>query len=202
MASNHSEFPKVLTIYLELSQYPILALKVREHMRQELFKRGVITPEAFEAEVQEKAVQSQNREGLSDPFSQEPPEDWINRQTIVRDHLTDFYFAHNLPHALFEDLLRQTLSQRVSPQDIVPSIHAELAPLGMLFTQGEAYEALDNEERVRVEHHLEQIHDFEDLILALSLNLGDPPDSRSRFTTEERALYRRSIENWEERNNG
>jgi hypothetical protein len=126
-------------------------------MRQEMFKRGVITPEAFEAEVQEKAVQSQIREGLSDPFSQEPPEDWINRLAIMRDHLTDFYFAHNLPHALFEDLLRQTLSHRVSPQDIVPSIHAELAPLGMLFTQGEAYEALDPKERTRVEHHLQQI---------------------------------------------
>lgn len=75
----------------------------------------------------------------------------------MRDHLTDFYFAHNLPHTLFEDLLRQTLSQRVPPQDIVPSIHTELAPLGMLFTQGEAYEALEYEERVRVEHHLEQI---------------------------------------------
>lgn len=157
MAFNHSEFPKVLTIYLELSQYPILAPRVREHMRQEMFKRGVITPEAFEAEVQEKAVQSQNREGLNDPFSQEPLEDWINRQAIVRDHLTDFYFAHNLPHDLFEDLLRQTLSHRVSPQDVVPSIHAELAPLGMLFTQGEAYEALSHEERARVEHHLEEI---------------------------------------------
>jgi len=47
VASDQTEFPKVLTIYLELSQYPILASKVREHMRQELFKRGVITPEAF-----------------------------------------------------------------------------------------------------------------------------------------------------------
>lgn len=157
MESNRTEFPKVLTIYLELSQYPVLASRVREHMRQELFKRGVIAPEAFEAEVQEKAVQSQKREGLSDPFSQEPPEDWINRQAIVRDHLTDFYFAHNLPHELFEDLLRQTLSHRVAPQDVVPSIHPELAPLGMLFTRGEAYEALDHEERARVEHHLEQI---------------------------------------------
>jgi hypothetical protein len=155
--SNLNEFPMVLTIYLELSQYPILASRVREHMRQELFKRGVITPEAFESEVQEKAIQSQKREGITEPFSQEPPEDWMNRQTIVRDHLTDFYFAHNLPHELFENLLRQALSHRVSPHEVVPSIHPELAPLGMLFARGEAYEALGQEERTQVEHHLEQI---------------------------------------------
>ena len=57
-------FPKVLTLYLELSQYPILATQIRERMRQELFQRGVITPEAFETEARHKAIQSQVREGL------------------------------------------------------------------------------------------------------------------------------------------
>jgi hypothetical protein len=152
-----NDFPKVLRIYLELSQYPILAEQVREHMRQELFKRGVISPEVFETEVEEKAIESQKREGLDDPYAQEPIEDWINRQSIVRDHLTDFYFAYNLPHELFEDLLRHNLSQRTQVKDVVLSIHPELAPFSMLFTQGAAFESLPSKERKRVEHHLKEI---------------------------------------------
>jgi len=34
---------KVLGIYLELAQYPILAHRIRERMRQELFSKGIIT---------------------------------------------------------------------------------------------------------------------------------------------------------------
>ncbi|NIS80572.1 MAG: phosphoenolpyruvate synthase [Anaerolineales bacterium] len=157
MSIDPTQFPKVLTIYLELSQYPILAPRIRERMRQELFQRGVITAEDFEVEVQEKAVQSQLREGLKDPLSQEPPDVWINRMAIVRDHLTDFYFAYNLPHELFEDLLRETLAGRIPPQDVIPSIHPELAPWDMLFAHGEAYEALPSAERQRVEHHIKEI---------------------------------------------
>jgi hypothetical protein len=157
MPLDQSEFPKVLTLYLELSQYPILAPRVRERMRQELFKRGVISPEAFEAEVREKSLQSQEREGLDDPFSQEPQDVWINRLAIVRDHLTDFYFAYNFPHERFEELLRQTLSKRIPTEDVILSIHPELAPWDMLFAQGEAYEAMPPKQRRKAEHHLKEI---------------------------------------------
>ncbi|HEX9680903.1 MAG TPA: hypothetical protein VGA32_05575, partial [Anaerolineales bacterium] len=98
MTSDPGAFPKVLTLSLELSQYPILASRVRERMRAELFRRGVIDPEVFEAEVRQKAVESQTREGLLDPYTQEPPDVWQARTAIVRDNLTDFYFAYNLPH--------------------------------------------------------------------------------------------------------
>jgi hypothetical protein len=157
MSLEPSDFPKVLTLYLELSQYPILAPQVRERMRKELFDRGVITYDAFEAEVLEKAQQSQHREGLDDPFNQEPSDIWTRRLAITRDYLTDFYFAYNLPHERFEEVLRETLSERVPAQDVIPSIHPELAPWDMLFAQGEAYEALLPDERLRVEHHLKEI---------------------------------------------
>ena len=150
-------FPKVLTLYLELSQYPILAPGMRAAMRQVLFERGVITQEAFEAEVQQKARQSQRREGLFDPMRDEAGETWQTRLGIVRDNLTDFYFAYNLPHELFEELVRTVLTERVPSQDVVLTFHPELAPWDMLFTQGETYEKLPLDQRKRVEHDLEEI---------------------------------------------
>ncbi len=54
---------RTLNIYLSLAQYPILSSKIRARMRRDLFKRGVITPQAFEAEVREKAIRSQAVEG-------------------------------------------------------------------------------------------------------------------------------------------
>ncbi len=157
MSFDPTEFPKVLTLYLALSQYPILAPQIRERMRKELFQRGVIRPEAFEIEVVEKAQQSQRREGLSEPANQESAEMWQRRTGIVRDNLTDFYFAYNLPYERFEEILKETLSQRLAPQDIFLTIHPELAPWDMLFAQGEAYEALPQDELTPVEHHLTEI---------------------------------------------
>ncbi len=150
-------FPKVLTLYLELSQYPILAGRIRERMRRELFDRGVITRNDFEAEVREKAIQSQRREGLLDPLGEEPPDVWAKRQEIVRENLTDFYFAYNLPHEDFERILRSVLEDRIPSQKVVLTFHPELAPWDMLFAQGEAYEALPSEERPHVIHDLREI---------------------------------------------
>jgi len=157
MAFEPDGFPKVLTLYLELSQYPILASRIRGKMREELFRRGIITREAFEGEVRVKAIQSQIREGLDDPFAQEAETIWVERLSIIRENLTDFYFAYNLPHSLFEELIRQTLGERGKVSDIVLSIHPELAPWDMLFAKGEAYEALPPEERKRINHHLKEI---------------------------------------------
>jgi hypothetical protein len=150
-------FPKVLTLYLELSQYPILAPRIRQLMRELLFERGVISEQAFEAEANQKAVQSQRREGLFEPHGQEPTETWALRLSIIRDNLTDFYFAYNLPHDEFARIVRDVLAERVPPQDVVLTFHPELAPWDMLFSQGEAYEALPASERSRVEHDLREI---------------------------------------------
>ncbi len=67
MALDPDQFPRVLTVYLELTRYPILADRIRERMRHELFQRGVILGEVFENEVLEKARESQVREGITDP---------------------------------------------------------------------------------------------------------------------------------------
>ncbi|HLC06076.1 MAG TPA: PEP/pyruvate-binding domain-containing protein [Anaerolineales bacterium] len=157
MVFDPTGFPKVLTLYLELTQYPILAGRIRGRMRREIFRTGVITQEAFEAEVQEKAIQSQQREGLVDPLQQEHPDTWAQRLALIRDNLTDFYFAYNLPHERFVEIVRKTLSERGPTQEVVLTFHPELAPWDMLFAQGEAYEALHAKERTRVEHHLKEI---------------------------------------------
>ena len=82
-----NEMPKVLSVYLQLSEYPILARRIREQMREELFSRGVMTREQFDQEVRAKAIASQRKEGLSDPFAQESPQEWADRVRIIRDHL-------------------------------------------------------------------------------------------------------------------
>jgi hypothetical protein len=149
--------PKVLELYLEISQYPILAPTIRERMRSELYARGIISPSDLEHEVHHKAILSQRREGLTEPISQEPADAWQRRVAHFRDTLTDFYFAHNLPHSLFERIVRDVLAKRVPADDIFLSFNPELAPWDMLFSQGEAYEALPPEQLSRVQHHLREI---------------------------------------------
>jgi hypothetical protein len=149
--------PKVLELYLEISQYPILAPTIRERLRSELYARGIISPSDLEREVKHKARLSQKHEGLTDPFAQESADVWQRRLAHFRATLTDFYFAHNLPHSLFEQVLRDVLAKRVPPADIFLSFNPELAPWDMLFAQGEAYEALAPDLRAKVEHHLREI---------------------------------------------
>ena len=149
--------PKVLELYLEISQYPILAPTIRERLRSELYSRGIISPRDLEREVKHKAILSQKHEGLIDPFAQESADVWQRRLAHFRDTLTDFYFAHNLPHSLFEQVVRDVLAKRVPPSDVFISFNPELAPWDMLFAQGEAYEALHPEQRAKVKHHLREI---------------------------------------------
>lgn len=151
------EWPKVLTIYLALSEYPILARQIRERMRQELFARGIITPEQFEEEVRAKAILTQREEGLTDPMLQESAEEWAERVRIVRDHLTDFYFAMNLPYSLFEEIVRSALRPRKPEEEITLTFNPELAPWDFLFAQAEEYERLPPEKKEKIRHHLQQI---------------------------------------------
>jgi hypothetical protein len=190
---NLQEVPKVLAIYLKLSEYPILAREIRQRMRHELFSRGVITPEYFEREVRAKAIRTQKQEGLSDPFGQESPEEWGQRIEITRDHLTDFYFALNLPHALFEEIVRSTLSPRKPGEEIILTFNPELAPWDMLFAQAEEYERLPPEKRQKVRHHLQQI-----IVVLIRGMISDQLDfvgvARENFDIFDlREIYRRRI---------
>ena len=56
----------------------------------------MITKERFETEVREKAVQSQLREGIVNPYREELAGAWERRLAFIRDQLTEFYFAYNL----------------------------------------------------------------------------------------------------------
>lgn len=151
-----SSSSRVQTIYLALTQYPILAGRIRSKMRGELFVRGIILPEVFEEEVREKAILSQEREGLKDPFAQETYEVWQLRLERIRDALTDFYFAYNLPYEEFESIVRETLSERGEPPNLI-TFNPELAPQDMLFEQAEMIERLPPERRKGTEARLEEI---------------------------------------------
>jgi hypothetical protein len=149
---------KTLRIYLALAQYPILRMQIRARMRRVIFDRGVITQQDFEVEVRQQAIQSQKREALQDPFVEEPADVWELRLARLRDHLTDFYFAYNLPYELFEQIIRDTLAERGAPvHDMQVSFNPELAPQYMLFEQAAAIEKLPEKERAIAEPHLREI---------------------------------------------
>lgn len=131
---------------------------MRARMRRELFKRGVITPQQFEKEIHDKAIESQAREGVHNPFQEEPTEVWEIRIERIRSHLTDFYFAYNLPFELFEQIIRDVLAERgAQADDLLVSFNPELAPQNMLFEQASAIENLPPNERERAEARLREI---------------------------------------------
>lgn len=157
MSPEPQRTPKVLTLFLELSQYPILAPTIRARMRQELFLRGVITRAAFEAEVEEKARRSQQLEGLVDPLSQESADVWERRLQTTRENLTDFYFAYNLPHELFKDIVQSLVAQRNPNHKVILTFNPELAPIDLVLAQGEKFLALPPAEQHLVRHHLQEL---------------------------------------------
>jgi hypothetical protein len=149
---------KTLRIYLALAQYPILSTQMRARMRRAIFEHGVISQQDFEAEVREQAIHSQSREALQDPLAEEPADVWETRLSRLRDHLTDFYFAYNLPYELFEQIVRDTLTERgIRNADLLVSFNPELAPQSMLFEQAAAIENLPDDERLAAEPHLREI---------------------------------------------
>jgi len=157
MGPQPGEIPRIQELYLQLSQYPILAHRIRAQMREELFSRGVIDRSTFEEEVKEKAVISQRREGLQNPFAQESIQVWEERLDQIRDHLTDFYFAYNLPYALFENIVRDVLAEGAPSAAISLSFNPELAPQSMLLAQAREYASLPSHERQEIRHHLREI---------------------------------------------
>jgi len=157
------ESSKILEIYLLLAQYPMLASAIRRRMREELFQRGIISPERFEQEIREKAIESQKREGLGGEHLPEDNERWELRYHRIRRILTDFYFAYNLPIELLHKIVDDVLAGRSGGErpsvgsEISLRFNPELAPLEMVLRQAEAYEALPPDQRAQVQHHLEEL---------------------------------------------
>lgn len=149
---------RLLSVYLMLTQYPILSTRIRDLMRRELFKRGYIDPKIFEQEVINKAIQSQEREGLQRPTIEEPAEVWERRKALVRDQLTDFYFNHHLSFELIEDLIEEVLHERgVTIHEAFYEFNPEIAPQELLFNQGMMIEKMPKEERKSLEPRLREI---------------------------------------------
>jgi hypothetical protein len=147
---------RVLSIYLTLTEYPVLSARIRHNMRRQLFARGILTREAFDSEARQKAIQSQFREGLHDPYGEEAAETWGERLRIVRDHLTDFYFAYNLPYEDFEKIVRLAISEQGETPDMI-TFNPELAPQDMLFQQAEDIERMPAGKRKSFEARLQEI---------------------------------------------
>ncbi|MCL4267919.1 MAG: hypothetical protein KJZ72_00170 [Anaerolineales bacterium] len=147
----------VIKILLALSQYPILSRRIRHYMRKALFARGIITRSAFDAEARQKAIESQAREGLHNPYEEERSDVWEERLLRVRDSLTDFYFAYNLPYEEFEYIVRKMLAERGNTDVEFIWFNPELAPQDMLFEQAEMIEAMPAKERQRYEARLQEL---------------------------------------------
>jgi hypothetical protein len=183
---------RVLRIYLTLSGYPILSARIRKIMRDQLFRRGVITSAGFEGEARQKAIESQAREGLGDPYGQEPQEVWDERLRRVVDHLTDFYFGNNLPYEDFEAIVREAVSERGMEPDLI-TFNPELAPQDMLFEQAEEIERMTAARRKPLEARLQEIK----VVLIrtmISDQLAYLKIARKWFTIEDlREIYRRKI---------
>ena len=147
-----------IDIYIKLAQYPILSDRIRERMREELFRRRLVEPEKFEEEVEQRAIESQRREGLHDPYNQEPAGVWHERKARIRALHTDFYFGYNLPTDLFEQIVQEVLHEQANPGTTYDlAFNPEIAPYTLLFRQGEIYEKMPPPEKERIKHHLQEI---------------------------------------------
>ena len=148
---------QLLNVTLALAQYPILATRIRARMREELFNHLIIEPKAFEARVRDNAIQSQQLEGIDNPYSEETTDLWETRLSIVRDHLTDLLFSRHLPFDRLEELIKEVLNERgISSSDMLLSINPELAPLDLVFEQALFIEKLPENERARYTARLEE----------------------------------------------
>ncbi len=144
-------------VYLALSQYPVLAERIRARMRHELYERGIISPQLFEAEVRASAIQSQEQEGLINPFGEEESEVWEYRLSRVREQFTDQTFTRYLSFELFEQLVWEVLSERgIQAQKLSLSMNPEIAPLEMVFQQALSIENLPSPERAPLEARLKE----------------------------------------------
>ena len=157
MQSFSNSADRLMSISLALGQYPILCGRIRSRMRDELYKRGVVDKQEFEAQVRKQAIQSQDREGLRNPVGEEPTEIWEERHTRVRDQLTDLTFSQHLSFDLFQNLVTEILNERgVERTDPNLAFNPEQAPQELIFEHAWSILRLPPQERTKYEHHLEE----------------------------------------------
>jgi hypothetical protein len=157
MQSFSNSTDRLMSLTLALGQYPILAGRMRNHMRQELFNRGIIQKQEFEAQVRKQAILSQEREGLINPIGEEPAEIWEERHTHIRDQLTDLIFSQHLSFDLFQSIITNILNERgIERTDPTLTFNPEQAPQELIFEHAWSILRLPPKERAQYEHHLEE----------------------------------------------
>lgn len=155
MAFPLSHSDRLMKITLALSQYPILSGRIRQQMRLELFSSGMVSPNDFETEVKNLAVASQDREGLRNPFAEEPAEVWETRVSRIRDQLTDVVFSQHFNIDELERIISDVLSERgIDVVGLMLSLNPELAPLELVFEQAMTIESMPDAERAKFEARL------------------------------------------------
>ncbi len=148
---------KLLNLVLTLAQYPILSSRIREHMRDELYARGITDPRTLEAQVRTEAIQTQKMEGIRNPYGQETTDLWETRKSILRDHLTDLLFNRHVPFEVLDKIIKATLQERgVTTPDVRLAINPELAPLDLVFEQALMIEKMPENEREKFIARLEE----------------------------------------------
>jgi hypothetical protein len=153
--SNSSD--RLMSITLALGQYPMLASRMRNHMRHELFNRDIIRKQDFEAQVRKQAILSQEREGLMNPVGEEPAEIWEERHSRVRDQLTDLIFSQHLSFDHFQTIITDVLNERgIERSNPNLTFNPEQAPQELIFEHAWSILRLPPNERGLYEHHLEE----------------------------------------------
>ncbi len=127
-------------------------------MRKRIYLKGIITQETFEEEVRQKAVQSQIREGLRDPFAEEAADTWEKRVCSMRDQLSDYYFCMYYPHEELDIVIHEVLQEKgVEAQEPLLSLNPEIAPLELILEQAKTIERISGDDRVKLEARLSEL---------------------------------------------
>jgi len=158
MSFSPTSTDRLLNIYLSLAQYPILRNRIRIRMRQELFTRGIIQEDAFKKEARQMTIRSQRREGLRDPYGQEPADIWETRYSRIVDHLTDLLFSQHFSFEEFEGMVQEILSERGihTKKDLMLNLNPELIPQDLVFEQARMIASLPEAEQVKYEARLQE----------------------------------------------
>ena len=102
----------LLTIQTTLSQYPILTEKIENEMYSRLVSDGYITVSSFSEKVRDFALLTQKREGLENPFAQEPTLVWEKRLERVRSMMICQEFAHRYTLDTFNSIVESARDHR------------------------------------------------------------------------------------------
>ena len=159
MTLDLTSLPKIVRLQLRIRQYPILGKEIRSKMMDEIFRRGIITPEQMDNEVRQRSIESQELDGQNKSLTKEPAEIWKIRTSHVRDYLTEFYFAYNLPMYLFDNIVNTLVKNRAGKKRTVSDItyNPEMAPLDLLMDHGKQIESLKPDDQQVFSHHLAEI---------------------------------------------